>query len=317
MRTPHAPHRTGSNLSAFARYLPVEPEALAWGLHIIDAGFTDIPAGSPYPPGRHPDGYMFTWEQGRVLREYQLVYITRGSGTFESREARRVRIEAGDLFLLLPGAWHRYRPDKAIGWDENWVGFSGVYAEQIMARFFPANQPVLHVGHDEELLGLIRSVSHLMQTAPPGYRAMMAGNTTAALARARGLAMLAHAPTRYEERKMHEARCFLLEHAAEHVDLPALAKRLGYSYSRFRSLFRTDTGLSPRQYQLQIRINRANDLLSCSDQTVSQIADRLGFCSVYYFSRMFRERTGRRPSDVGRPGGGNPVDPTISPVNTA
>jgi AraC-like DNA-binding protein len=137
-----------------------------------------------------------------------------------------------------------------------------------------------------------------MQTAPPGYRAMMAGNTTAALARARGLAMLAHAPTRYEERKMHEARCFLLEHAAEPVDLPALAKRLGYSYSRFRTLFKRETGLSPRQYQLEIRINRANDLLSCSDQTVSQIADRLGFCSVYYFSRMFRERTGRRPSDV-------------------
>jgi AraC-like DNA-binding protein len=107
--------------------------------------------------------------------------------------------------------------------------------------------------------------------------------------------MLAHAPTRYEERKMHEARCFLLEHAAEHVDLPALAKRLGYSYSRFRTLFKRETGLSPRQYQLEIRINRARDLLAGSDQSVTQIADRLGFCSVYYFSRLFKARTGTSP----------------------
>ncbi len=281
---------------AFARYLPPGPDALAWGLHVMDAGYTDIPPQSPYPPGKHPDGYMFTWERGRVLSEYQLVYITQGDGLFESRRTGQREIGAGDVFLLFPGRWHRYRPEPATGWDEHWIGFSGAYAEQVMSHFFPADEPVLHVGHDQELLRLFQSIADMMQAAPPGYRQMMAGNTVAALARVRALAMSKEMPNDRHERKMQEACLFLLEHAAQNVDLEALAKRLGYSYSRFRTRFKAHTGLSPRQYQIEIRVNRARDLLTQSDQTISQIADRLGFYSVYYFSRFFKEKTGMTPS---------------------
>jgi len=281
---------------AFARYVPPGPDALAWGLHVMDAGYTDIPPQSPYPPGKHPDGYMFTWERGRVLSEYQLVYITQGGGLFESRQAGQREIGAGDVFLLFPGRWHRYRPGPATGWDEHWIGFSGTYADQVTSHFFPVDAPVLHVGHDRELLRLFQSIAEMMQTAPSGYRQMMAGNTVAALARVRALAMSKDVPTDHHAQKIQEACLFLLEHAAQNVDLKALAKRLGHSYSRFRTLFKEQTGMSPRQYQIEIRINRARDLLTQSDQTISQIADRLGFYSVYYFSRFFKEKTGMTPS---------------------
>ena len=270
-------------MQAFSRYLPPDPAALAWGLHVIDAGFTDIPPHTRYPPGEHPDGYMFTWQRGRVLSEYQLVYITQGGGIFESRQAGQQEIRAGDVFLLFPGRWHRYRPDPSTGWDEHWIGFNGSYADQLMSHFFPEAQAVLPVGHDEELLRLFQSVADLMQVAPTGYRQMMAGNTVAALARVRALGMNRAMPTDRHAQKMQEACLFLLEHAALNVDLKALARRLSYSYSRFRTLFKEETGLSPRQYQIEIRINRARDLLTQSDQPISQIADRLGFYSVYYF----------------------------------
>jgi len=284
------------DLQAFSRYLPPDPDALAWGLHVMDAGYTDIPPHTRYPPAKHPDGYMFTWKRGRVLSEYQLVYITRGGGVFESRRAGQQKIGAGDVFLLFPGRWHRYRPDPETGWDEHWIGFDGTYAEQVMSHFFPTDQPVLSVGHDEELLRLFQSVPELMQSAPTGFRQMMAGNTVATLARVRALAMSKDVPGDRHAQKIQEACLFLLEHAAQNVDLKALARRLGYSYSRFRTLFKEETGLSPRQYQIEIRINRARDLLTQSDQTITQIADRLGFYSVYYFSRFFKEKTGIPPS---------------------
>ncbi len=287
-------------LAPFSRYLPVESDALAWGLHVIDAGYAAVPPGSPYPASPHPDGYMFTWDQGRELSEYQMVYITRGSGVFESRETGLQPIAAGSLFLLFPGTWHRYRPDDTVGWDENWIGFAGVYADQLMSSFFTRQQPILQVGDDSELLMQVRSVPRLMQTSPPGYRQMMAGNTIAALARARGLAMREHASTGHQEGRMDRARLLLLAHAADDIDLPSLARDLGYSYSRFRTVFKNTTGMSPRQYQIQIRINRARDLLAGSDQSISEIADQLGFCSVYYFSRIFKQKTGSSPSELRR-----------------
>ncbi len=231
-----------------------------------------------------------------MLSEYQLVYITQGGGLFESQRTDQREIGAGDVFLLFPGRWHRYRPDPDRGWAEYWIGFNGTYADQIMSHFFLVGEPVLHVGYDQELLRLFQSIVDMMQAAPRGYRQMMAGNTVAALARVRALAMSREIPSDRHTQKMEEACLFLLEHAAQRVDLNALARRLGYSYSRFRTRFKAHTGLSPRQYQIEIRINRARDLLTQSDQPISQISDRLGFYSVYYFSRFFKERTGMTPS---------------------
>ena len=61
--------------AAFYRYLPTEADSLKWGLHVMDAGHAVIPPGTPYPAGTHPEAYVFSWEKGRRLHEFQLVYI--------------------------------------------------------------------------------------------------------------------------------------------------------------------------------------------------------------------------------------------------
>lgn len=281
--------------SSFARYLPIEQDALDWGLHVLDAGLTAIPPGSRYPPGQHPREYLFSWETGRVLREYQLVYITKGRGTFESSEIGRNAIEAGHVFLLHPGIWHRYRPMKKIGWDESWIGFDGEYARRLMSRFFPPERAVIRVGYDEELLHLIRTISELIQDAPAGYRQTIAARTTEAFARIRSLSLSYRAADRSAIDKAQQARCYLLAHSAEEVDTHALAKQLGLSYSGFRSLFKTHTGTPPCQYQINIRINKSRELLTNTALSITEIAERVGFSSVYYFSRLFKQKEGCSP----------------------
>jgi AraC-like DNA-binding protein len=74
-----------------------------------------------------------------------------------------------------------------------------------------------------------------------------------------------------------------------------VARELNVSYSRFRALFRRCTGLSPAQYHLQLRIRRACELLEGSALRIKEVADRLGFESPYYFSRLFKKKTGVSP----------------------
>jgi len=294
-------HKMTESLAEFSCYLPIEPDAAAWGLHVLDAGLGVCAASTAYPArGQHPDKYMFTWENGRELAEYQLIYISRGQGVFETRESGPHQVRAGSLLLLFPGVWHRYRPDLEFGWEEQWVGFQGTYAAQLMATFFSVTPPVLQLGYDPEFLRLLGSICDLAYSDLPGHRQMMAAYTTAALACARSLAMRERAEIDHHERKMQQARTFLLERATSTVDLPSLAQELGYSYSRFRAVFKKTTGLSPRQYQLQICINRAKHLLTRSEQSISAIADMLGFGSVYYFSRQFKAKTGVSPTHFRR-----------------
>jgi len=283
-------------ISAVLRYVPAEADAIKWGLHVSDCGFTDVVPGSDYPPGKHPPEYALPWERGRILDEYQLIYITGGRGVFENAAIGRVKIEAGHAIILFPGEWHRYRPVKKVGWTENWIGFRGEYAEHIMNGFFSLSKPVFRMGHDEELLTLIRSVVDLTEQTPAGFQQLMAARTVETLARIRMLNMGYHKLDRRLAKKVHQARCYLLEHSEADVDMIALASELGMSYSRFRSLFKSQTGTAPHQYLLDIRINKAKELLADTRLTVSEIAEQLGFASVYYFSRLFKNRSGMTPT---------------------
>ena len=93
-----------------ALYRPIDNFDLGWGLKVVDAGYTNIRPGDDYPARHHPAPYMFEWETGRRLSNYQIVFIGHGRGVIETERGGRGQIEAGDVFILFPGEWHRYRP---------------------------------------------------------------------------------------------------------------------------------------------------------------------------------------------------------------
>src|SRR5262245_30587507 len=109
----------------YYKYLPVSEEDENWGLSVLNTGCTRIKPGTAYPNSTHPAHHYFNWVKGRVLQEYQVIYITKGSGQFDSKSAGTVTVQEGSVIFLFPGERHRYKPDAKTGWDEYWVGFNG------------------------------------------------------------------------------------------------------------------------------------------------------------------------------------------------
>jgi transcriptional regulator GlxA family with amidase domain len=63
-------------------------------------------------------------------------------------------------------------------------------------------------------------------------------------------------------------------------------------------MFKKYTGISPGQYHLQLRLIRAKELLISTDQSIKEISYDLGFQSIYYFSRIFKNKLGVSPSEI-------------------
>lgn len=83
--------------------------------------------------------------------------------------------------------------------------------------------------------------------------------------------------------------------AAPH-EMRELASRAGLSYGRFAHLFKEQLGASPRQVQLKIRLRRGAVQLEYSDDPIGAIGERIGFRTIFDFSRAFRREYGTSPS---------------------
>ena len=77
----------------FFQYLPRTQYDQVAGFYMTDYGWTEVIVGMSYPPWQHPSKFSFTNKNGRLLDEHQLVYITRGSGTFWSSATGTIQVK--------------------------------------------------------------------------------------------------------------------------------------------------------------------------------------------------------------------------------
>ncbi|MNX97180.1 HTH-type transcriptional activator RhaR [compost metagenome] len=285
-------------MNNYFKYLPVSDEDISWGLYVLNAGYNRIGPSENYPAPGHPSDHYFNWDKGRILEEYQLIYITKGEGVFESNSCKQRKVQEGTVILLFPREWHRFKPDKHTGWDEFWVGFNGDIIRNILTnKFISPSNSILSIGIHEQLIGLFADIIEKTRTEQPGYQALVAGMV---------LHLLGDVYTRTKQENIkqedisetliNKARALLRAHVTENITLEKIAEELQVSYSWFRKAFKSFTGIAPHQYLLQLKIARAKELLADTAKPIKEIAIELGFDSSFYFSKLFKRKTKDTPA---------------------
>lgn len=287
-----------NSISEYFRYLASSSQDRTWGLYVIGAGYQPSAIGTNLLPQRHhPLGHFYHWEKGRVLDEFALVYITHGKGEFESKQTGRIDIEAGDFILLFPGVWHRYRPNKRIGWGLYWVHFQGDIAESILQRgFIDPQNAVLKIGLDDSILCVFNNILDCLRAEPAGFQQIIAAQTWEILARALGAAR-AWQQGSYLTEIVRSFKLMLEEDPHKLPIIDDLLINFDMSRAHFFRVFKEQTGLTPYQYHLQLKMQRACDMLRSSDLSVKQIALALNFQSPYHFSKLFKKKIGLSPTE--------------------
>ena len=76
-----------------------------------------------------------------------------------------------------------------------------------------------------------------------------------------------------------------------------LARECNISEVYFRKLFTKHFGISPKQFIIDLRIQRAKQMLAEGALSVSGISEKCGFSNPYHFCRLFKQRVGITPSE--------------------
>lgn len=280
------------------QYLRINPNDEDWGIVVTTIGYQFISPKSQYPLSRHPDQYNFKPQNGRTLNEYQLVYITKGSGYFTSKSCPQKQICAGTMILLFPGEWHSYYPDPETGWDEYWIGFRGPHIDKrVEKQFFRKEEPLHKIGISATIINLYEDVLRLSAQEKTGYQQMV----SSILLHILGSVYYKDKNNSFTDPhivdKINEAR-ILMKAQTENQLLPEeIAAQLGLGYSWFRRMFKEYTGVSPAQYLLQQKLLKAKELLTTTNLNISEIAYQLRFDNTGQFSTFFKKKEGVTPSE--------------------
>lgn len=157
-------------------YLTINPIDQSWGLYVNSVGHQSISENEVYPPQGHPTRYLFNTQTGRILNEYQLLYITKGRGRFSSKSSGNIQISEGHMFLLFPGEWHTYMPSKDTGWNEYWIGFNGKIIEDwVKNGFFSKESPIFNIGFNEEIIALYKRAILIADAQEANYQQALSG----------------------------------------------------------------------------------------------------------------------------------------------
>lgn len=97
---------------------------------------------------------------------------------------------------------------------------------------------------------------------------------------------------------IHEVANYIRLNAGAHHRLEDLAARANLSPKYFSTKFRAMMGQSVQSYMIRSRIERAEHLLRFAGLTVSEVAHVLGYRDVFFFSRQFKQHTGKSPSEI-------------------
>jgi AraC-like DNA-binding protein len=282
----------------FFKYLNASEQDKEWGMFLTVAGKYKSPPGEDYPITKHPNEYYFRWESGRVLEEYQLNYITEGHGILEVA-GELYNISPGTIMIIRPGVQHRYKPKSETGWEENYIGFKGDLASHFLDYFERIYKtPMVECGIEMEVFDTYEKVFELINHQRPGFHQIASGLLLKLLGQLISIQKEKMINNQSANTLVATAKKTMWDNLEQNFDLKAFVKTQHVSYSYFRKLFKDYTGFAPHQYYLDLKIMRAREMLTTTDLSVKEITYTLGFDSVQYFSRLFKKKTGKSPTDL-------------------
>jgi AraC-like DNA-binding protein len=107
--------------------------------------------------------------------------------------------------------------------------------------------------------------------------------------------------TRPPSPMVEELRAILVDNLHDpDFDVASALERMPACAEHVRRVFARETGRTPLQYLLDLRIDEARRLLASNTLNVKQVAHRVGLTDPFYFSRIFRKSTGQSPRDYAR-----------------
>lgn len=106
--------------------------------------------------------------------------------------------------------------------------------------------------------------------------------------------------TEKNSRAVRKVQAYLKEHIRDEINLEKIAAQVGLTGAYISTIFKKETGMTPTNYLIQLRIEKAKELIRTTDLTINEVAYAVGYVDARYFSKLFIKIVGIKPVEYRR-----------------
>lgn len=227
-----------------------------------------------------------------VRNHYLLVLVEEGQATLH--DGMGTQLQKHDLFVMCPDQKIHYTAQTP--WTIHWVGLYGETVAEYMNHLGVTPQhPILHISLFQKVKSVMEKLYEISNESSLDSRL-----TTVGLIYELFSVLLQNAAAEQKSDPISAILNRIHHHYCEPLSIERLAEEFSMDPAYLSRKFTERQGVSPKQYLLRKRMERAKELLCTTDASIFEIAVAVGYEDQLYFSRIFKKHTGLSPSDFRR-----------------
>ena len=236
------------------------------------------------------------------IRDHYLIhYVLSGKGIFET-EDRTYDLDKGNGFLIVPEQSYLYKADKNQPWEYCWFAFIGLQTENFLKQIdLTVKNPVFRYTKDNLIKTSITNMikGYKIKKGRNFYMISQIYNFFYALAQLKKKSF----PEQQKKIEnitqlyLKSALSFIEKNYSRHMNIQELADYIGLERKYFSTLFKKHVKISPQEYLIKFRMDKAGQLLKKTDLSVALAANSVGYRDALGFSKIFRQYKGLCPTD--------------------
>ncbi len=230
---------------------------------------------------------------------YVLIYCLTGKGVCETAHGN-FQLHSNQFILLPPNRGYSYRADKEHPWEVYCLHFNGNMIKELDTTFglnkFTSPTNLIFDGQ------IIDSWTEIFSSLSNGLTDENIAYANLCLYRFISFFLFPSQQQKTvqeveKEDQLDQSISFMKANVHKRLCVDEIAEAFRYSPSHYSVLFKQKTGLSPIEYFIRIKIQRASELLTNSNLIVKEIAGEVGYDDPFYFTRIFKKVTGKTPRE--------------------